>query len=88
MGDVGLKVTSSVTSKVPGGSDANLLSLFKKSVVSWIYDGSELAWGCEKQSIKREIFFVEVPFKAQLVYLDYQAYGSLTRGRVSLSSGG
>ena len=55
--------TSNVTIKVPGGSDGNLLSLFKKSVVSRIYDGSEVASGCKKQSTKREIFSVGAPFE-------------------------
>ena len=54
---------SSVTIKVPGGSGSSLLGLFNKSVVSRIYDGSEIMSGCKKQSTKREIFSVGAPFE-------------------------
>ena len=57
------EVTSSVTNRVPGGSGSNLLSLFKKSVVSRMNDGSEVAQGCRKQSTKREMFSVGAPFE-------------------------
>ena len=55
--------TSSVAIKVPGGSGSNLLSLFKKSVVSQIYDESEVASGYKKQSTKLKILSVEAPFE-------------------------
>ena len=58
--------TSNVIIKVPGGSGGNLLSLFKKSVVPRIYDGSEVANGCKKQSTKREIFSVRAPFEGTI----------------------
>ena len=55
--------TSSVTIKVPGGSGSSLLSLFKKSGVSQIYDGNDVTSGCKKQSTKHEIFSIGAPFK-------------------------
>ena len=54
---------SSITINIPGGTDGSLLSLFKKSLVSRIYDGSEIASGCNKQSTKHEIFFAGAPFE-------------------------
>ena len=55
--------TSNVIIKVPGGSGGSLLTLFKKSVFSRIYDESKVASGCKKQSTKREIFSVGAPFE-------------------------
>ena len=52
------EVTSSVTSKVSGGSKGSLRSLFKKSVVSRMFDGSEVANGCRNQSTNHEMFSV------------------------------
>ena len=53
------EVTSSVTNRVSGGSGGNLLSLLKKTVVSWMNDGGEVAQGCKKQSTKCEMFFCQ-----------------------------
>ena len=55
--------TSSVTSKVPGGSTSSLLSLLIKSEVSQMYDGSEDANGCKNQSTNREMFSVGALFE-------------------------
>ena len=62
--------TSSVTSKVSGGSSGSILSLFNKSVVPRIYDGSEVASGCTKQSTKCEILSVYAPFEDTVGVMD------------------
>ena len=61
-----VKETWSNIIKVPGGSGGSLLSPFKKSVVSWIIDGSEIVSGCKKQSTKCKIFFVWAPFRGTI----------------------
>ena len=55
--------TSSVTSKVPGGSNGNLLSLLIKSVVSRMYDGRKVANSCKNQATNYEMFPVGALFE-------------------------
>ena len=58
--------TSSVTIKVPGGSNGNFLSLLIKAVVSPMYDGRAVVKSCRNQSTNREMFFVRALFKATI----------------------
>ena len=55
--------TSIVTSKVPGGSSGNLVSLVIKSVVSRMCGGREIANSCKNQSANRGKFFVKPLFE-------------------------
>ena len=59
--------TSSVTSKVPCGSNGNLLSLIIKSVVSRTCGGREVVNGCKNQSTNVEVFSVGALFEDTIV---------------------